>query len=113
MPRSEFSDKTRRIVHQRAGSCCERCGRSIVNIPAEMDHRRAKGMGGSLRKSTHSPANASLLCADCHRWKHANPNKAADSGWHVRQWESPETVPLIDAFGNRFLFEMDGSRVDL
>lgn len=101
---------TRLNVMARADNCCERCGISVVNVPADIDHRKTRGMGGN--RSANRPENCSLLCRDCHQWKHANPNDAAATGWMVRQWEAPETVPMTDLYGHRFLFDGDG-RVDL
>ena len=101
---------TRLNVMARADNCCERCGISVVNVPADLDHRRTRGMGGA--KHANHPANISLLCRDCHQWKHDQPNEAHRTGWMVRQWEDPETVPLTDLYGHRFLFDGE-RRVDL
>ncbi len=101
---------TRLNVMARADNCCERCGISVLNVPADIDHRRTRGMGGNRNANTE--ANLSLLCRGCHQWKHDNPDDAHESGWYVRQWEAPETVPLIDLYGHTFFFDGE-SRVDL
>jgi len=107
-----FSADTKRAIMKRADNCCERCGVSVVNVPADIDHRRTRGAGGSLRASTDHASNGACLCRDCHEWKHSHPNEARETGWYVRQWEAPETVPMSDLYGHRFIFD-DDRRVDL
>ncbi len=105
---------TRLNVMARADNSCERCGLSIVNQPGSIHHRRTRGMGGN--RAANHPTNCVVLCGTgttgCHGWVGANPNDAAATGWYVRQWDDPETVPLTDIYGHTFLLEGDG-RVDL
>ena len=104
-------DTTTRItVMARADNSCERCGLSIVNQPGAIHHRRTRGMGGA--RDSNYAENCVVLCDPCHRWVGANPNDAAATGWYVRQWDDPETVPLTNIYGHTFLLEGDG-RVDL
>ncbi len=105
---------TRLNVMARADNCCERCGISVVNVPGSIHHRKTRGMGGN--RNANRPENLTLLCGDgttgCHGWVTANPKDAATTGWYVRQWDDPETVPLTNLYGQRFLFDGD-KRVDL
>lgn len=105
---------TRLNVMARADNCCERCGISVVNTPGSIHHRKTRGMGGN--RNANQPENLTLLCGDgtsgCHGWVTANPKDAATTGWYVRQWDDPETVPMVNIYGHRFLFDGDG-RVDL
>lgn len=105
---------TRLNVMARADNCCERCGISVMDNPGSIHHRRTRGMGGA--RYANRPENLTLLCGTgttgCHGYITEHPNDAAATGWYVRQWEDPETVPLTDLYGQRFLF--DGiKRVDL
>lgn len=59
-----------------AGALCERCGHSPAT---EVHHRRTRSLRGHLTL----PANCARLCADCHRWVHANPAQAHAAGWLV------------------------------
>ena len=104
------TDAVRQAVWARADNCCERCGLSIVNQPGAIHHRRTRGMGGS-RRSNYAE-NCVVLCDPCHTWVGANPNDAAETGWYVRQWDDPETVPLTNIYGHTFLLDGEG-RVDL
>lgn len=105
---------TRLNVMARADNACERCGVSIVNQPGSIHHRKTRGMGGN--RAANHPTNCVVLCGTgttgCHGWVGANPNDAAATGWYVRQWDDPETVPLTNIYGHTFLLNGDG-RVDL
>jgi hypothetical protein len=54
---------TRRIVIDRDGNSCVRCGRKRE----EIHHRYRRGMGGSTHPLIHSPANLLCLCSEHHR----------------------------------------------
>jgi len=101
---------TRLNVMVRANNACERCWLSIVNQPGSIHHRRTRGMGGN--RLSNYVENCVVLCEPCHTWVGANPNEAAATGWYVRQWDDPETVPLTDVYGHTFLLEGTG-RVEL
>jgi len=63
-----------------------------------IQHRRARGMGGSSKASTSSPANGLLLCGSgttgCHGWTESHPAEAAFLGWRVTQFDDPTHVPV-------------------
>lgn len=46
-----------------------------------------------------------MLCGDgvrgCHGWVTANPNAAAEEGWHVRPWQESLEIPVL-YHGSRF-----------
>lgn len=88
-----FSKQVREIITERAGGCCERCGRRTWDMQAH--HRRPRGAGGSRRPETNQAANGVLLDADCHRWIEANRASALSDGWLVRQSDTPATVPVF------------------
>lgn len=80
----------RRIVAERSGGMCERCG----HTPAESHHHRVKrGQGGKWE-----PSNIAHLCGDgtrgCHGWIEANPAAAREEGWALRRGEDPRTVSV-------------------
>lgn len=99
--------RSRRIALERAGGKCERCGISIVNIPASVHHRRTRGMGGTKKPET--PENLAVLCGTgttgCHGWVGANPADAAEAGWYVHQWDDPETVPMTTTDNRQFILD--------
>lgn len=103
---SRVPDKVQQAVYARADYKCERCGIPIANIWHDPHHRRTAGMGGN--KAAHFTENIALLCRPCHDWVGANSGaEAADTGWYVHQWEAPETVPMTNLAGERFIFDGD------
>lgn len=88
-----FSKQVREIITERAGGCCERCGRRTWDM--QIHHRRPRGAGGTRRPETNEAANGVLLDADCHRWIEANRASALSDGWLVRQSDTPASVPVF------------------
>lgn len=90
MPKATRKDieAARNLVRKRDGTLCQMCGRSIVNRPSSIHHRKSKGMGGSAL--LESPSNLIRLCglgnADgCHGEAHGNPEWAYINGWLIRR----------------------------
>ncbi len=84
----------------RDGNHCQRCGRSVVNYPASVHHRRPRGMGGSRAPLTWDLSNLVLLCGDattpegCHLRVESYRRRAEMDGWLVRQSEDPRLKPV-------------------
>ncbi len=63
-----FSPRVRLLVRTRAGSgyagdaCCEACGVFLGEDGGQLQHRLARGHGGSRDPVVASAANAALLC---------------------------------------------------
>ena len=95
----------RRHVIERDGSRCQWCGRYVRTESGwySLQHRRARGMGGSRRASTDAPANLVLVCGtgttECHGYIEAHPGEAAERGFRVNSSADPARVALIDASG--------------
>lgn len=89
-----FTPQVRAVVNERDG-CCVGCGR---RDGLTIQHRRARGMGGSKDLATRSAANGLVLCGSgvhgCHGWAEANPASAAFLGWRVPQHSNPATTPV-------------------
>lgn len=102
----------RAAVMARAGNCCERCGRSIADYPADLHHRKPRRSGGTSDPAINDPHNVVAICRDCHDEIESHRTKALADGWIVASWDEPETVPLRDVYGQRFLLDDDG-RADL
>lgn len=97
MPSSSgaFPEATRRIIYDRADRCCERCG--IYAYGGAIQHRLARGMGGSKNPAKSAVSNGVLMCAPCHAWVEDRRNRAqaeAD-GWFIPQdGPDPALVPI-------------------
>ena len=91
------------LVLQRANFCCEKCGRDVVFYPYNLQHRRARGMGGSQRPDTNLPQNLIVLCGsatspgDCHEEVERRRDWSRDHGWTLRQSDDPALSPVAVA----------------
>lgn len=82
-----MNEKTaRRIVYERSGGRCERCGMARA---AEWHHRRNRSQGGQW-----TPSNGLHLCTPCHHWVTVHPAESYDEGWMLRAGSPPESTPV-------------------
>lgn len=112
---------TRLLVLIRDEWLCQVCGRNLAHAYLSGDyslqHRRARGMGGSKRPDTNSPANLILVCGHatdpdgCHYRIESNPAWAAERGLRLRQNQTPAECPVLTVDGWRLLND-DGTRYD-
>lgn len=77
---------TRALVTTRSQGLCERCGQAPATDKA---HRIGRAVGGKW-----TPENILDLCHPCHMHDHANPEKAYQSGWHLRSHHDPAQEPV-------------------
>ncbi len=98
--------KTRQAVLRRDEGACVRCGKTVYNTHAEqpvavysLQHRRARGMGGSRDPLTNSPENLITLCGtgvtECHGWVESNREEAREMGYSISQYDDPALKPLV------------------
>ncbi len=103
----------RQLVLERDGYRCARCGRSIHAGGYSLQHRKARGMGGTKDPGINSPANLVTLCGDgvrgCHGLIEANRELGRQEGFTVRQTQDPSTIPVSYWDGTYYL-NNDGSR---
>ena len=108
---------TRELVLERDDYTCALCGKAILGKPYSLQHRRAKGMGGSSRPDANSPAVLITLCGSatspdgCHLWCEQRNAEAEDLGFviPVNSDVDPATVPVHHCtFGMVFLLH-DGT----
>ena len=92
------SPAVRQLVWERDGGCCVRCGiyGGVHTFPPhQIHHRRPRGMGGTRREDTNSPANLVLLCGGyCHRYIESDRLKGLETGYLVQQGHDPATTPI-------------------
>lgn len=99
--------KVRALVVERDEGRCVRCCRPLFNLDSgspvhqySLQHRRARGMGGSKAADTNAPQNLILVCGSatspdgCHYRMESRPSYASEHGWRVGQWENPLDVPV-------------------
>lgn len=108
------SPAVRKLVLDRDGCMCLRCGIFVIGRPYSLHHRKKRSQLGR-----NDPENLITLCGSgttgCHGWVHANLNDAHDAGWIVRSGEDPALMPLeyISEHGSGFmaLLTRDGGRM--
>ena len=91
-----FTEAVKETIRERSGGRCEAMIPSeCTGIASEIHHRRTRGMGGTRRADTNLPANGLHLCRECHRWVTEHPAEARESGWVVRQSQTPSEVRVL------------------
>lgn len=97
----------RGIVFYRDGSRCQWCGVAINRSYGDysIQHRRARGMGGSKLDTTNLAANLVLLCGSattgCHGYVESHREESIARGftlWNSRDPKvQPDVVPMLVA----------------
>lgn len=89
-------------VAQRDEWSCVRCGGACHGrrgVDWSVQHRRARGMGGTRRSDANEPQNLILLCGSattgCHGWVESNRQAALSNGWAVKSNSDPMQAPVL------------------
>ncbi|WP_435109776.1 HNH endonuclease [Nocardiopsis synnemataformans] len=109
----------REAVWRRDAGSCAWCGATISGAHS-LQHRRARGMGGSAAADTNTASNLVLVCGTattgCHRLIEAHPAAARARGFRVDQGRDPAAAPITyqTPFGAvRVLLAADGTLATL
>ena len=107
----------RRQVIARDLSKCQYCGRHVrvENGWYSLQHRRARGMGGTRSEVANLPANLLLVCGtgttECHGLIEAQPIQAAARGFRIAAGADPTKIPYMDEQGAEWYLTNDGGKV--
>jgi hypothetical protein len=91
---------TRHDVIARDGSICQWCGKHCDTSTGwySLQHRRARGLGGTSRPTANTAANLVLVhgtgTTGCHGEIESQPALAAARGFRIRQDDDPSFVPI-------------------
>jgi hypothetical protein len=95
---AEFSPRVRRLVRDRAEGTCECCAIWLPPGYGQLQHRVARGMGGSRNPLLGSAANGLLLCgtpaSGCHGLAESRDEDMHQMGMWLRSYEDPLVVPV-------------------
>lgn len=91
---SAFTPAAREAILTAAGWACVGCGRGGT---LNTQHRRARGMGGSVDPDLGQAPNGVALCGSgttgCHGWAESHPVEAELLGWRLTPAQDPLTTP--------------------
>ena len=108
--------KIRREVITRDKQTCQWCGRwvDVESGAYSLQHRRARGMGGSKRIDTDLPCNLVTMCGSgttgCHGLIESHRDVARERGFTLRDRDKPELVPVLDHIGQWARLDALGGR---
>src|SRR5215207_5541331 len=76
----------------------------------EIQHRIARGRGGTKDPGINSMANLVLVCSSCHDCiERRERAQAYETGWAIKHGqELPSDVPLVDVYGRKFWLTDEG-----
>lgn len=98
-----FDGPTTDAILERDGQACFRCGGGLHGqrgLDYSIQHRRARGAGGSRRPDTNSVQNGIALCGSatsvggCHAHVESRREEAREHGWAIRQTDDPLLMPV-------------------
>lgn len=88
--------EVRQGVLARDGYRCVRCGESVFARQYSLQHRKARGMGGT--RTVETAPDLITMCGSgttgCHGHVEAHPNEAREQGWRVDQAQDTAKVPV-------------------
>lgn len=95
------SRKVRQLVLDRDGNACVACGTSVYGRPYSLQHRKARGMGGTSDPAANSPVNLVTLCGSattpgsCHLRCEKRDREMNARGYWLEQWQDPAEVGVM------------------
>jgi hypothetical protein len=105
---------TRELVLERDDYTCACCGHSILYGQYSLQHRNARGMGGTSDPAINSPANLVTLCGSattpgsCHLLCEQRDGSLQALGFWLKTGQDPATTPVAHASYGWVLLLPDG-----
>lgn len=109
-----ISGHTRATIMMRDQYACVVCGRTVINRPGSIHHRKPRGMGGTS-VSENDPSNLIILCGTgtsangCHQRVENHRGWARKYGYICRMRYAPDMVPVRYWDGRYYWLNRDGS----
>jgi len=102
-PETGFLQAVKLKIRTRAGNgdidqaACENCGRWLGRYGGEIQHRLARGSGGSRSRVVNGVSNGALLCGNryegCHKKAEDRDDDMRIRGWWIRSGKGPDHDP--------------------
>jgi hypothetical protein len=98
---TDLSVALKSLVRSREGNACAACGIGIIGRPRSVQHRVARGMGGTADPAANSLPNLVLLCGSattpgsCHEACERRDPDFHGRGFWLWSWENPVLVPVM------------------
>ena len=95
-----FSPRVRKLARTRAGNgdpfnaCCEATGVWLGEYGGEIQHRDARGMGGTSDPAANSIVNAVLLSKEAHRLAESRDKGMNERGFWLKNGQAPALTPV-------------------
>jgi 5-methylcytosine-specific restriction endonuclease McrA len=103
---------TRALTLERDDWTCAACGNPIVGSDYSLQHRIARGDGGSSDPAINSPANLITLCGNaltkCHGKAESRDREMQRNGFWLEHWQKPAFEPVKHAVHGWVLLREDG-----
>jgi hypothetical protein len=100
------SKRTRKLVLERDGYCCVCCGKSVIDQVYSLQHRDARGSGGTSDPMANSPVNLVTMLGDgitgCHGRVELRKDPAdGPKGYRLETGQDPALTPVwrVNEFG--------------
>lgn len=96
-----FSPAVKLAVRSRAGNGdpddarCEATGVWLGRHGGEIQHRDARGMGGTSLEVTNSVVNAALLSTEAHRLAESRDEGMNEEGFWLKNGQDPAATPIL------------------
>ncbi len=91
---SGFPQSVKELILARSSGMCEVMVDNLCTYTAQdIQHRRARGMGGSKRADTNTAAAGIAVCRACHRYLESRPLDAEANGWVIPNNRRPPLDP--------------------
>lgn len=88
------SRQVRELVLARDGLTCVCCGQ-WTGWSRNLQHRKARGMGGTTDPMANSPVNLLNMTPECHQRVERRGTEDHAKGYWLRQDEDPAMVPVM------------------
>jgi hypothetical protein len=114
-PRYTGPDRsTRELVLERDDYRCACCDNTVYGRPYSLQHRDARGMGGTSLPEINSPTNLITLCGSatspngCHLACEQREERLNELGFWLKRGQDPATTPVAHAVYGWCLLLPDG-----